>query len=191
MSEQQDRYFGVNEPIVWRWSAEPDRHSLPHLRRQLPGWPGLLAGVAILLVVVWRDFGTDYCLTEKCRYSLTYAALLAIGVIIAVLKVTGLGNRKLDRAVMMLFSAATFSNKFRALIVTPSRLLALHWDGAIDSFSLKDGDVVIQYGNLRIDREDQRGQPLIRNIPKNIQRELFAALRKARQMQPARTENVS
>lgn len=69
--------------------------------------------------------------------------------------------------------------------LTQYRLLST-LDGAFSDVALVPGEPVIQYGKLRIDRPDRRGQALIERIPMPEQHRLFAALKRARAIREGR-----
>lgn len=179
MSDSIPDNFAVNEPVLWHWVAK-DRHgrSAP-IRRRLLTWWQIAVVMAVSGAIIWRDFGTAYCVDNRCRLSLISVIFFGVALVLALMKLSGLGNRQLDRMMMSLFPDRRFA-AFRGYVLTPTRLLRLDWDGSIESFQILGGDVVLQYGRLRIDLPDARGKTLISHIPPEVQQSLFAAIKSAR-----------
>ncbi|WP_232816625.1 hypothetical protein [Paracoccus zhejiangensis] len=179
--------FAVNEPILWRWSADGQHDRTPPVRRELFSWTHLAVLLAIAGFAVWLNYGSDYCLERRCRGGGFWAGLAVVTIFLAVMKLFGFGNHPLVRDLLSGLNDNRF-NSYRSYLLTPTRLLRLDWDGSIESFSLREGPMVIQYGNLRIEPPQARGRTLIRKIPETVQRELFAAIQTARTMRTGQTE---
>ena len=171
--------LGPGERLMWFWRPAMAGDGYPAWV-----WP---AATSLLLVALggtaaWALLNEPDLPPRLARASWAALAFVAVVGVPFALRLGG-QHRSADGVDAMLGGEA---GPAVAYALTQRRLLFLARTRAAE-VPLEPGEPVIQYGQLRINRPDRRGRPLIRHIPRDEQHRLFAAaLQRARAIREGR-----